>query len=256
MPGFFVDSQYVTQHLIPESDLSMMNFRHAALSFLVGATFLFAAVSNVAAQPKPGHLDEVLRQMDAASLKFKSAEADFRWDLYERVVKQTTSQNGTIYFIKNGATTQMGARIVSPAERFLEYRDGALQVFDPGADHLTTILSKQNQAQVESFLTLGFGGSGKDLARAWTIADLGMESIDGVETAVLDLVPKDPGVRNMCTHIKIWVDTTRAISLKQVFFMPSEDTRTSVYTNVRLNDKVDLKKYEIKTDSKTSRDSH
>ncbi len=234
----------------------MMNFRRIAPSFFLSATLLFVPVSSASAQPKPGHLDEVLRQMDAASLKFKSAEADFRWDLYERVVKQTTSQNGTIYFMKSGTTTQMGAKIVSPAVRFLEYRDGALQVFDPGSDHLTTILSKQNQAQVESFLTLGFGGSGKDLARAWTISDLGMESIDGTETAVLDLVPKDPGVRNMCTHIKIWVDTTRAISLKQVFFMPSEDTRTSVYTNIQLNDKVDLKKYEIKTDSKTTRDAH
>ncbi len=50
------------------------------------------------AQPKPGHLDGVLRQMDEASTKFVSAEANFRWDLYERVVKETTTQTGTIYF--------------------------------------------------------------------------------------------------------------------------------------------------------------
>ena len=34
--------------------------------------------------------------------KFQSAEADFRWDLYERVVKETTTQTGTIYFKKAG----------------------------------------------------------------------------------------------------------------------------------------------------------
>ena len=67
------------------------------------------------AQPKPGHLDEVLRQMDAASLKFQSAEANFRWDLYERVVKETTTQTGTIYFKKQGATTVMGAKVESPS---------------------------------------------------------------------------------------------------------------------------------------------
>jgi len=191
--------------------------------------------------------------MDAASVKFKSAEADFRWDLFERVVKQTTSQSGSIYFLKDGANTQMGARIDLPAPKFLEFRDGTLRIFDPGPDHLMTISSKQNEAQVEAFLTLGFGGSGRDLAKAWTISDLGTEPVDGVETAKMDLVPKDPSVHNNCTHIIIWVDASRGISLKQEFFMPSEDTRTSYYSNIRLNQRIDEKKYTIKTDSKTTR---
>jgi outer membrane lipoprotein-sorting protein len=228
-------------------------------SFFLAAALGIPSISALA-QPKPGHLDEVLRQMDAASVKFKSAEADFQWDLFERVVNQTTSQKGTIYFEKDGSKTEMGAKIFSPAIKLLEYREGTLRIFDPGPDHLTTILARKNQAQMESFLTLGFGGSGKDLARAWTVSDLGMESLsDGahqVETAKLDLVSKDPGVRNSITHVTVWVDAERGISLKQVFYMPSEDRRTAVYTNIHENQKVDRKPYEIKTDSKTTRDEH
>jgi outer membrane lipoprotein-sorting protein len=236
-----------------------MMIRRITASFFLVAALGIPSISALA-QPKPGHLDEVLRQMDAASVKFKSAEADFQWDLFERVVNQTTSQKGTIYFEKDGAKTEMGAKIVSPAIKLLEYRDGTLRIFDPGPDHLTTILAKKNQAQMDSFLTLGFGGSGKDLAKAWTVSDLGTESMsDGtnqVETAKLDLVSKDPGVRNSITHVTIWVDAERGISLKQVFYMPSEDRRTVVNTNIRLNQKVDLKPYEIKTDSKTTKDEH
>jgi outer membrane lipoprotein-sorting protein len=231
----------------------MTSIRSIAASLLLSATVLSSTPTMAFAQPKPGHIDEILREMDAASARFKSAEADFRWDLFERVVKQTTSQSGTIYFIKDAGNTQMGARIDSPAPKFLDFREGTLRIFDPGPDHLTTVSSKQNQAQIEAFLTLGFGGSGRDLAKAWTISDLGTESIDGVETAKLDLVPKDPGVHNNCTHIIIWVDVARGISLKQEFFMPSEDTRTSYYSNIRLNEKIDDKKYAIKTDSKTTR---
>jgi outer membrane lipoprotein-sorting protein len=232
----------------------MTSIRSIAASLLFSATALACIPTTAFAQPKPGHIDEVLREMDAASARFKSAEADFRWELYERVVKQvTTVQTGTIYFVKEGANTQMGARLDSPAPKFLDFREGTLRIFDPGPDHLTTVSSKQNQAQIEAFLTLGFGGSGRDLAKTWTISDLGAESIDGVETAKLDLVPKDPSVRNNCTHIIIWVDASRGISLKQEFFMPSEDTRTSYYSNIRLNEKIDEKKYAIKTDSKTTR---
>jgi outer membrane lipoprotein-sorting protein len=236
----------------------MTNIRRITASLLFSATTLVLSPNPSFAQPKPGHLDEVLREMDAASARFKSAEADFRWELYERVVKQTTTiQSGTIYFLKDGSKTQMGAKLVSPSVKFLEYRDGSLRMFDPGTDHLTTVTSKaQNQAQMESFLTLGFGGSGKDLTKAWTISDLGTESIEGIEAAKLDLVPKDPAVRNICTHIIIWVDTSRGISLKQEFDMPSEDKKTSFFSNIRLNQKIDMKHYDFKTDNKTTQDSH
>jgi outer membrane lipoprotein-sorting protein len=234
----------------------MIYLHRIAASLLLSALVVAANPATSHAQPKPGHLDAVLRQMDAASLKFQSAEADFRWDLYERVVKQTTTQTGTIYFKKQGTTTVMSAKIVSPSIKIIEFRNGMVRLFDPGTDHLTTIDATKNKAQFESFLTVGFGGSGKDLANAWTISDLGDETIDGVQTAKLDLVAKDPAVRNNCTHMTIWVDPVRGVQLKQSIYMPSEDYRTAVYANIKYNQKVDEKPYQIKTDSKTTHDEH
>jgi len=236
----------------------MKNFRRAAIAFLIpAAVFLITPLSSFA-QTKPADLSTVLHQMDQASTRFKSAEADFRWDIYERVVKETTTQNGSIYFLKNGSSLQMGLQIKPPSAKFAEYKDGRLQLFDPGSDHLTIMSAGNNQAQYESFLTLGFGGSGSDLSKAWTVTDLGTEPIsDGskmVTTTKLDLVSKDPNVRNMFTHITIWVDPTRAISLKQQFFMPSEDQRTTYFTNIRYNRPVNTKPFALKTDKKTTVD--
>jgi len=234
----------------------MTSIRHVAASLLCSALALTLAPASLDAQPKPGHLDEVLRQMDAASLKFESTEANFRWDLYERVVKETTTQTGTIFFVKQKGSTVMGARITSPSLRLIEFRNGVLRMFDPTSDHLTIVNTANNKAQVESFLTVGFGGSGKDLAAAWTISDLGDEVVDGVKTAKLDLVPKDPAVRNNCTHMTIWVDPVRGIELKQSLYMPSGDYRTAVYTDIKYNQKVDEKPYQINKDSKTTYDVH
>ena len=209
------------------------------------------------AQAKPGDLDAALRQMDQSSKSFKSAEADFRWDLYERVVNQTTTQNGSIYFLKSGSTTQMGARIVPPNAKFLEYKNGDFRMFDPGSDHLTEMKAGEKKGQVEGFLALGFGASGSDLAKAWTITYLGTEQLnDGekmVNTVKLDLVSKDASVRNNFTHIWIWVDPLRDVSLKQQSFLPSEDQKTATYTHIRLNKPVNTKLYEIKTDKNTTR---
>ena len=60
----------------------MVTNRRFFMPFLFAAMFFLLTVVAPSAQPKPGHLDEIIRQMDAASLKFQSAEADFRWDLY------------------------------------------------------------------------------------------------------------------------------------------------------------------------------
>jgi len=234
----------------------MMSIRRVAATLLVPAAAIF--ISPAFAQQKSADLATVLHQMDQASAKFKSAEADFRQDMYERVVKETTTQIGTIYFLKNGSTLQMGAKINPPTAKVIEYRNGSLQLFEPGSDHLTVMSAGNNKAQYESFLTLGFGGSGTDLAKAWDIADLGTEQVnDGskmVTTIKLDLVSKDPNVRNMVTHITIWVDPARAISLKQQFFMPSEDQRTTYFTNIRYNQPVNTKPFAIKTDKKTTID--
>ena len=137
---------------------------------------------------------------------------NFRWDLYEHVVKETTTQTGTIFFKKQGTDDRDGRedRVAFKVKihRVSQRGPSPLRSRHRSPDHRR----HKNKAQLESFLTLGFGGSGKDLAKAWTISDLGDEVIDGVKTAKLDLVPKDPAVRKNCTHMTIWVDPVRGIS--------------------------------------------
>ena len=215
------------------------------------ATLLLAAAPlTLPAQVKPGALDEALRQLDGASARFKSTEADFKWDFYELVVKETTTQQGNIYYKKSGGKLEMGAKINPPSAKFVSYKDGKLSLFDPNTKDLKVYTAGQNKAQAESFLTLGFGGSGAELAKAWTITDLGTEQLsDGsanVPVVKLDLVSKDESVRNMFSHIYIWVDLNRAISLKQQFFTPSGDYRTATYTNIRYNQNINTGPYQYK----------
>ena len=211
------------------------------------------------AQAKPGDLDAVIRQMDEGSRSFKSVEADLRKDLYERVVKETTTQLGAIYYLRTPSGIQMGTKFTQPA-KLVEIKDGIIRLFDPGSDHLTEISIKNNQSQYESFLTLGFGGSGTDLTKKWTITYLGTEQLsDGkkmVTTSKLDLVAKDVNTRNTFTHILIWVEPQQDISLKQQFFQPSGDMQTVTFTNVRYNllKKSDIEGFVIKTDKKTTID--
>ncbi len=215
--------------------------------FAALALTLTCAIAHAATDPA---LDKVLRQLDTASANFKSAEADLKWDFYERVVRDTSSQSGSIYFIRSGGGTEMGAVITSPGKKFIHFDKGLGTLYDPSTKQTTKFGTSNDRVRSESFLTLGFGGSGKDLERVWEIKLLGTETLsDGgasVLTDKLDLVAKDPGVRNMFTHVTIWIDPARGISLKQESTTPEGDKRTATYSHIRYNTKVDTKKYASK----------
>jgi outer membrane lipoprotein-sorting protein len=226
---------------------------------LVLLAVLFSLTAMAVAQSAPtnsGALDSVLAQMDAAAQKFHSAQANFQRDQYQRVVDNTDTQKGTIYFLRSDGATQMSLRMTQfngqPDEKKVVFKNGVLQFYQPKIDQMTVIHAGNNQQQFESFLTLGFGGSGSDLKKNWDVTYLGTETIDGVKTVKLDLVGKQTSVRNMFQHVTIWVDPTRAISLKQEFFEPSGDTNTALYSDIQYNQKVSSSVFNIKTTSKTT----
>ncbi len=226
-----------------------MNSRHSASIFA-----LALVVASLHAQAPKAILD----QLDAASKTFKNAQADVLSDVYTRSIKAHDSEPGSIYVERSGANTSMGAITLDPGtkspSKIVSFANGLFQLYTPGTNQVDVFKATASQAKYDSFLTLGFGGSGSDLAKTWTINDQGPETVDSVKTEKLDLVSKDPSVSNMFSHITIWVDPTRAVSLKQIFFAPNGDTRTATYTNVRLNSRINKAPYAIS--SKATRINH
>ncbi len=198
-----------------------------------------------------GNAASVLGQLDVASAKFQSAQSDFEWDQYEKIVDEHDLQSGVIYFDRRGGSTQMSAQIKKPAPKVVVYKNAELQLYQPGIDQLSIFPAGGNRSQYESFLTLGFGGSGKDLASNWDVTYLGNETINGTQTAKLDLKGKQESVRKMFEHVTIWVDPDRDVTLKQQFFEPSGDVRTCTFSNIKYNAKVPGDVFNIKTTSKT-----
>lgn len=223
----------------------------AALAVAVSATHVQPVL---AAGQSNAKLQQVLSQMDAASQTFKSAQADIRRVHLEKIVNDTSTESGTVYFMRSGNATQFGGRF-GPELKIVEYKNGTVRLYTAANKHLDKVsASGANQGRVETFLTLGFGGRGSDLAKAWTITDQGTEQLsDGsktVQVEKLDLVSKDASVRQNYSHITIWVDPTRDVSLKQEFFEPGGNTDTATYSNIRLNQPVEMKQYTIPCDAK------
>ena len=194
-----------------------------------------AALGSATALAQSAELQKVLSEMDAASAKFQSAQADFTADSYTAVVQSHDVQAGSIAFRRAGGATEMIMHVKTdegqPSLKDVLYKNRELDYYQPAVKQETILKAGSNY---ERYLTLGFGGSGKELAASWNIQYQGTETIDGIETAKLDLTPKTPS--DQFTHITVWIDPKRDVSLKQQVFQDSGDYRAAQYSNIRLND--------------------
>jgi outer membrane lipoprotein-sorting protein len=202
-----------------------------------------------------GDVEKVLTQLNAAAAKFSSAQADFTWDQFTIAVQDHDLQTGTISYERKKGITRMAAELKQdngkPAPKSVVYDSGQVQIYTPGIKQLMVMKAGANRGQWESFLTLGFGGSGDDLKTNWKVSLQGTEKINGVWVAKLDLVPKEQKVLDMFTHVTIWVDPARSVSYKQIFYQPSGDsplgdTRTATYNNIRYNVPLAASVFQIK----------
>jgi len=204
------------------------------------------------AEPPPGSdLESVLNQMDAAAAAFRTTEAEFVWDQYQKVVNETDTQKGKVFFRRLHNETEMLAEITHPDQKYVLFADGKVRVYQPRIDQVTEYAAGKNKAEIESFLVLGFGGRGHDLLKSFDVTYEGAETLDGVRTARLALVPKSQKGKSMFSRILLWIDLQRGVSLKQQLFEPSGDHRIARYLNIRMNQKLADNVFRLKTTSKT-----
>jgi len=220
--------------------------------FCLGLVVSLPGSLSAPSAPPAGNADlqKVIAELDAAAAKFSSAQADFTWDQFTAVVQEHETQTGTIYFERKKGVIRMAADLKQDngkdAPKTVVYDGAEVNFYEPTIKQLTTVKAGANRGQFESFLTLGFGGSGTDLEKNWKVSLLGIEPMDGVSVAKLDLVPKEQKVLEMFTHVTIWVEPSRGINHKQIFYQPSGDLRTTTYKNIRYNTPVPADVFQIK----------
>lgn len=217
---------------------------------LLAAGAAFAGDAPQAASSS-SDLESVLTQMDNVAASFKTAEADFVWDQYTKVVNETDTQSGKVYFRKVGKDTEMAADISQPAQKYVLYQNGVVQVYEPRIDQVTKYNAGKNRADVESFLVLGFGGRGHDLPKSFDVSFQGYEQLGGVRAAKLDLVPKTAKGKSIFDHILLWIDPARGVSVQQQFTEPQGDYRLAKYSNIKLNQSIPNDVFKLKTTPRT-----
>jgi outer membrane lipoprotein-sorting protein len=200
-----------------------------------------------------GKLQQVLQQLDNSAGKFRSASADFQFqNIQTEPVPDTDTMTGTVYFEHRGGDVRMAAHVTQrngrPYGAVYTYSRGVFQLYD---QQLNKVTKYQNSANLAGYVSLGFGATGKDLQDKFELAYLGEETIDGVKTAKLQLIPKDQKARNLFAKVTIWIDPARDVNLKQVFDEGQGLSRVCTYTHIQMNRSISSSEFTFKTNKNT-----
>jgi outer membrane lipoprotein-sorting protein len=229
---------------------------------LVMAALMPVGASSQESKPAdPAALDSVLRKMDAVAANFTTAQANFQWETYQKVIDEVVDyQTGIIYYRKSNKQIEMMAEVkragssassMKDEPKFVLLSGGKVRLYQPKTDQVTEFDLGKNQSDFESYIVLGFGASGQDLQKNFGVTYMGPETIDGVKTAKLQLIPKSQKVKNTYSQIFLWIDLDRGVSVQQQLFQPQGDYRLAKYSQIKLHDKVSDDVFKLKTTSKT-----
>jgi outer membrane lipoprotein-sorting protein len=209
----------------------------------------------------PAGLDGILKKMDSVSTTFRSAQAEFQWDNYQRVIDEVVDvQTGTIYYRRQNKDIEMMADVkkagasaasLKSEPKYVLFADGKVKMYQPKTDQVTVYDLGKDRADLESYVVLGFGGSGQDLQKAFDVKYQGTETVNGVSAAKLELTPKSERVRKNYNRMILWIDPDRGVSVQQEFFTPQGDYRLCKYSSIKLNEKIGDDVFKLKTTGKT-----
>ncbi len=189
----------------------------------------------------PATLDKVLAEMDAASRRIFSVKAHLTKASYTAVIDDTTIEKGTMWMAregKNKSRVRMRIEFTEPDSRSVAFAGDKAEIYYPKIKTVHEYDLGKHKALVEAFLLLGFGSSGKELAKDYQIRLEGEEAIEGVPAWKLELVPKSRKAREKIVRVELWVAKKGAYPVRQKFHAPSGDTTTITYTQVQLNPKL------------------
>ena len=198
-------------------------------------------------------LGRVLKELDKSAANFHSTTADFEFDTIQTdPFPDKDVQKGTAYYERKGATFSMAAHIDEingkPVPKIYTFIGGQFKLDDVTANQ---VISYQRATAYESYVMLGFGASGKELADKWNIKYLGQEVVDGTKTDKLELIAKDPNVLRLFPKVTIWMDTERAVSLRQIFDEGAGTSRTCTYSHIKTNVELPKDAFTLKTNKQT-----
>jgi outer membrane lipoprotein-sorting protein len=180
-------------------------------------------------------LDQALAKMDQFAKGFKGLSAKVEIVQHMEVIHEDDAQSGVI-LVKRARPNDLHVKIsIEKPDPKVGYADSKkVDVYYPGTGEIQEMALDRNQKSLfDMILTLGFGGTSKDLLNDYTVTLGGKETVAGEPTTRLTLIPKSKNLLEQWKQIDLWISDKSGSAVQQKFYGRSKDYQLTTYTNVQ-----------------------
>lgn len=185
-------------------------------------------------------VQDLLARMDRAAASFQDMTATVKWTTHIAVIDEDTTETGNVIMKK--VQNQVEARIdfIGPNARTLAFSKGQAEIYLPKPKIVQVYDLGSKGEKVDRFIMLGFGTSGTELAHDYDMKVLGPDTVQGVSTEKVQLVPKNPEVQAVVARLELWIPTSGdPYPLQEKAYEKSPgDFVLAVYTDLKINPKL------------------
>lgn len=192
---------------------------------------LSVAAGLASAEP----LDQVLARMDKEAAIFRQMTAKFTRTDFTAVLNDTRQESGVMWMRKSGKKLEMRGEFTGQDARSFGFRDSKGQLFYPKINTVQIYDLGRQRSLLDQFLLLGFGSSGSEIARNYSIKVAGEEAVGGRRTTRIELVPKSQQVMDQIQKVYLWIPDNAGHPVQQQFMQPGGNYNKVVYSDIQIN---------------------
>jgi outer membrane lipoprotein-sorting protein len=180
-------------------------------------------------------LKDILARMDQAAAKFQSFTANTKRLDFTAVLNETTEMNGLVRLKKGKGGMQGIVEFDKPNQRTVQFAGKTMEVYYPKANTVEIYDAGKHASVIDEIILLGFGTSGAQLRKNYDVKLVGTETLNGIHTSRLELVPKSGEVHNYATKIELWIPEGESNPIQEKLTQPSKNYQLVLFSNLKVN---------------------
>jgi outer membrane lipoprotein-sorting protein len=189
---------------------------------------------------------EVLARLDRDAAIFKQMTARLTRATHTAVLNDTTKESGQMWLRRTGKNVLVRTEMADPDPRSYSFDGNTGQLYYPKINTVQIFDLGKSRSMVDQLLLLGFGSSGKELAKNYTISAAGEDNIAGRNATRLELTPKSAKLREQFEKIELWIARDAGYPIQQKFHQPGGDYYLVTFTDVRVNPELPESAFRLK----------
>ncbi len=207
-----------------------------ASRFILAATLAAAAVPLSLAFPRKPKSDlaQVLARMNDAAKRLKTVTSKLDYTTVTVLVNDRETETGQFFF-SNPKNPEILINFTSPDPKTFLYRHNEAEIYYPKLNRIEQYNLQRQSGLIQQFMLLGFGTDQNALKANYNVTMLDEEDLQGESTIVLQLIPRDSGVKSQLTKVQLWISEDSWLPAQQQFYEPDGDYLIAHYTDTRVN---------------------